>query len=311
MDWRKLKNHPQYWQIFQKRAEIIDKIRQFFKKEGFLEIQTPLLAPALIPESYLEVFETELKDKLGKKKRAYLTPSPELWHKKLLVAGAKKIFEITKSFRNTDLGGSLHVPEFTILEWYRTEADYKKTMDDCQNLIRFLVAPKKTLTYQGKTIRVDELFEKITINEAFQKYGKTTPEKDFEINYVKYVEPNLGWQRPTIIYDFPAKFAPLAKTSPQNPAIKQRFELYLFGKEIADGYTELTNPTQQAKEFKKEQKKRQELKKINHPTDTDFLSALKTGLPPCSGVALGIDRLVMILTNQTDIKKVILFSEIW
>lgn len=294
------------WQIFKKRAQIIDRIRTFFKKENFLEVQTPLLAPALIPESYLEVFETELKNITGKTQKAYLTPSPELWHKKLLAADSGNIFEITKAFRNTDIGGSLHNPEFTILEWYRTGVDYRATMKDCENLIRFLVSPQKTLTYQGKTLKLNQSFERLTVAEAFEKYAQTTLDNDFEINYVKYVEPNLGQKKPTIIYDFPAQFAPLAKTNIDG-LTKQRFELYLFGVEIADAYTELTDAAEQRQQFEKEQAERRKLGRTAHPQDEDFLKALESGLPECSGVALGIDRLVMILTNQKNINDVILF----
>lgn len=271
-----------------------------------MEVQTPLLAPALIPESYLEVFETKLQSKSGKKQRAFLTPSPELWHKKLLAAGSGNIFEITKAFRNTDIGGSLHNPEFTILEWYRTGVDYRATMKDCENLIRFLVAPQKKLTYQGKTIRFDQPFERLTVAEAFKKYVHTNSHDDFEVNYVRGVEPHLGQTKPTIIYDFPAEFAPLAKPNADGKT-KQRFELYLFGVEIADAYSELTDATEQRRQFQKEQLLRQKLGRICHPQDENFLKVLELGLPDCSGVALGIDRLIMILTNQKNIHEVILF----
>jgi lysyl-tRNA synthetase class 2 len=294
------------WQIINKRAEIIDRIREFFKKENFLEVQTPLLSPALIPESYLEVFETDLIDKTGKTQKAYLTPSPELWHKKLLAAGSGNIFEITKGFRNTDIGGSLHNPEFTILEWYRTGVDYRSTMKDCENLIRFLVSSQKTLSYQNKTISLNQPFERLTVTDAFKKYTHTTPDIDFEVNYVKYVEPNLGQTKPTIIYDFPAEFAPLAKPNADGKT-KQRFELYLFGVEIADAYTELTNAVEQRQEFKKEQIARQKLGRTAYPQDENFLKALESGLPDCSGVAMGIDRLIMILTNQKNIQNAMFF----
>lgn len=310
MDWKKLKSNPEFWRIFKKRAEIIEKTRRFFKKGGFLEVQTPSLVPSLIPESYLEIFATELKDKMGRKWPAYLTPSPELWHKKLLVAGATKIFEITKSFRNTDIGGSLHNPEFTLLEWYRTNADHWTTMKDCENLIRFLASSAKKITYQGKTIRLDQPFERITVAEAFRKYAGKTPgsDQDFEVTYVRDIEPQLGQKRPTLIYNYPARFAPLAKTNSQDPGVKERFELYLFGIEIADAYNELTDPVEQRQQFKKEIRQRKKLGKTNHPVDWDFVKALEEGLPSCSGVALGIDRLVMIFTNQTKISQVILFA---
>jgi len=337
VDWRELKTNPDSWQIFRLRAKILDSVRQFFRQEGFLEVQTPVLVPALIPESYLEVFETQLEDKLGQRRLAFLTPSPELWHKKLLAAGAGNIFEITKSFRNTDLGGHFHNPEFTLLEWYRVGADYRATMEDCERLLRFInnkVNKESRLTYQGQTLDLSLPFERISVIEAFKRYAeiddrvlfdpdqlraeakkrgyRISAQDDWEVVYdliyLKEVEPHLGWQRPTIIYDFPAQFAPLAKTSAQDPRVKERFELYLFGVELADAYNELTDPVEQEKQFRKEIGWRKRLGKKDHPADWDFIEALRSGLPPCSGVALGLDRLVMILANKTDINEVLLFS---
>jgi len=333
MDWRKLKNNSQQWQIFRQRAKVIDEIRRFFKSEGFLEIQTPSLAPALLPESYLEVFATQLKDKLGKKWPAFLTPSPELWHKKLLVAGSGDIFEISKSFRNTDLGGHFHNPEFTLLEWYRARGDYQTTMKDCEELIRFLVKEKR-LAYQGRSLRVDLPFARLSVVEAFARYAQIDQKTLFDLErlketlkkrgyqlheqdkwesvynlvYLKEVEPNLGWERPTIIYDYPAQFAPLAKTSQRDSRFKERFELYLFGVELADGYSELNDPTEQKKQFIKEARQRRRQGKVDHPLDWDFVAALEEGLPDCSGVALGIERLLMVLLDKQDISEVLLFT---
>jgi EF-P lysine aminoacylase GenX len=332
--WQDLKTNPNLWKIFKARTKLINKTRSFFDNQGFLEVQTPLLAPYLIPESYLEIFETKLKNKLGKEAKAYLATSPEMWHKKLLAASSGNIYEITKSFRNTDIGGHFHNPEFTLLEWYRVGKDYKDTMKDCQKLIRFLNNNKPFLTYQGKQLNIGKPFMQITIAQAFEKYaqvkqkdlfsldkikvvakknGITVKDKDtweeiYNLLFLQMVEPNLGIEQPTIIFDFPQQFAPLAKPNPQNPKFKKRFEVYLFGIELADAYDELTDPNLQEKEFAKEQKLRQKLNKTPYPADKDFLEALRKGLPDCSGVALGIDRLTMIFTDQTDINNVILFA---
>ncbi|MBU2592444.1 MAG: EF-P lysine aminoacylase EpmA [Patescibacteria group bacterium] len=334
MDWQNLKNNQQDWQIFKLRSELIGRIRAFFEKAGFLEVQTPLLSPALVPESYLEVFQTELKDKLGNSAPAFLTPSPELWHKKLLAAGSGNIFEITKSFRNTDLGGRFHLPEFTLLEWYRTGADYFDTMEDCQELIRSAASGNK-LFYQGKSVNLTPPFERISIIEAFAKYAgiddktlfdkkslvswalknnyRISLEDDWEMVYnlvfLKEIEPKLGFGRPTIIYDFPAEFAPLAKTNPKDSRVKERFELYIAGVELADAYSELTDPIEQKKQFEKEVKLRRKMDKLEHPVDWDFIKALESGLPDCSGVALGVDRLIMLLADKTEIGEVVLFGE--
>lgn len=331
MDWRQLLAKPQDWETIKSRADIVRRIRSFFRRRQFLEIQTPLLAPALIPESYLEIFETTVTNESGRQARAYLTPSPELWHKKLLVAGAARIFEITKSFRNTDGGSPRHNFEFTMLEWYRTGVDYCRTMRDCEQLVRALGG--KRIDYQGARIRLDQSFERLTVAEAFSRWAKVRPEvlndrqelvelakrrgyqaEDadwetvFNLIFVREVEPRLGFGRPTLIYDYPASFAPLARPSARNPLVKERFELYLAGVELADGYSELTDFAVQAAEFEKEQKMRFRQEKISHPADADFLRALEVGLPPCSGVALGLDRLVMVLLDKKSLDEVILFS---
>ena len=326
--WRQLKKNPRLWKTFQQRDWLLRRIRQFFQKEGFLEIQTPTLVPALIPESYLRVFQTTLHDKLDHSWTAYLTPSPELWHKKLLAAGAPDIFEITRSYRNGDMGGHFHNPEFTLIEWYRHHGDYWQTMDDSENLLRF-IWPSQKVTYQGKTLSLAD-FERITVAGAFEKHlhiddrllfdkdklfswarqhgyrlpAKISWEELYNLIYLQDIEPHLGREKPTIIYDFPSQFAPLAKKNPKDPRFRQRFELYLFGVELADAYNELTDPQDQRQEFEKEEKGQ----KQRHKIDWDFIAALKSGLPACSGVALGIDRLLMILANKTNIQDVILFA---
>jgi len=346
MNWKNLKGNPDLWEVLRRREKVVDAVRAFFKKQRFLEVFTPSMVSSLIPESYLEVFETELKDKEGNSKKMFLTPSPEIWHKKLITAGSGNIFEITKSFRNTDCGGRFHHPEFTILEWYRTNCDYRQVMEDCENLIRYLLtalqrivhinkySKKLILKCQGKSIDISRPFARMTVAEAFEKYTgvkkdelfdlekirKKIRDKGYEISdkddwetiftllYVGEIEPNLGWERPTIIYDYPSQFSPLSKTSEKDERIKERFELYIGGVEIADGCTELTDAAEQKKEFSKEIKKRKILGKSKFPVDWDFVSALKSGLPPCAGVALGIDRLLMVLLGKEDIREVIMES---
>lgn len=338
-DWKQLKKNPDLIAYFSKRAEIINKTRSFFGKEGFLEVQTPILAPYLIPESYLEVFETEIKNIKNKKQRAFLTTSPEMWLKKILVAGIGNCFEITKSFRNTDTGGSLHSPEFTILEWYRMGNGLDKTMADCENLIRSLNGGKRDLSYRGGTVDISRPFKKISVMDAFEnwagidrknffetkallagalkkgykKNGKDSWEEIYNWLYVSQVEPKLGIGSPAFIYDFPAQFAPLAKTKKDDPRLKERFELYLFGIELADAYNELNDWREQKNQFEKEKKLRKKNGAINYPADDDFIEALKSGLPDCSGVALGMDRLIMILLGADSIHQVMLFSgkDLW
>ncbi len=325
VSWRQLQQDPRRWQVVKKRQQLLKKIRQFFVKKGFLEVETPLLAPALLPESYLHIFVSRLENHRGQRQTVYLTPSPELWHKKLLVAGAEKIFEISHRFRNRDLGGHFHNPEFSLLEWYHRQSNYRQTMKDCRDLLRSLWP--HGVRYQGHFLSLKH-FETIRLSLAFARYAKIQPEtlldeaklrhwaqrhgyhphqswaNLYNQIYLQEVEPHLGQKAATIVYDFPAAFAPLARKDPKDPRFRQRFELYLFGIELADGYSELTDPDEQAVNF------HQELKRLNrrHRLDQDFLAALRAGLPPSSGVALGIDRLLMIFADQTDINDVILFS---
>jgi len=338
-NWQQLKNNPGLMTFFRKRAEIMRKIKTFFNKEGFLEVQTPLLAPYLIPESYLEVFETKIKTKTGKQRRAFLTTSPEMWLKKLLVSGIGNCFEITKSFRNTDLHSPLHSPEFTILEWYRLTNGLEKTMADCENLIRYLNYYRPKLSYQGKTLDISRPFTRLSVTAAFKKWvgiskrdffrkgallsvakkrgyqgnNQDSWEEIYNWLYVSEVEPHLGVDSPTFIYNFPKQFAPLAKTKKSDSRLKERFELYLFGIELADAYNELNDWIEQKKQFAKEIKIRQKIGAVSFPADNDFIEALKCGLPDCSGVALGVDRLLMILLNAANIHQVILFSgeDLW
>lgn len=332
MDWRSLRADSQGWQIFRQRAEIINRVRHFFLERNFLEVSTPVLVPSLLPESYLEVIKTQVSDEVGRTNSAFLTPSPELWHKKLLVAGSGPIFEITKSFRDGDVGSPRHNLEFTLLEWYQPEADYQVTMTQTEELVA-KAAGQAELEYRGRLISLDPPFSRLTMVEAFARWLKISEadlfdrrklidwarehgyqvsadddwETVFNLLYVGEVEPQLGLDKPVFLTNYPAAFAPLAKSC-SDPRFKQRFELYLGGVEIADGYSELTDPVEQARQFDQEVKSRKKLGLKDYPVDNEFLAALEVGLPACSGVALGLDRLVMLLLNKTSLDEVTFFT---
>lgn len=342
--WQKLKKNPKLWRKFFIREKIIQSIREFFLREKFHEVETPLLLPAVVPESYLEVFETHLLDRQRKKKRMFLATSPEASLKKILVAGIGNCFEITKSFRNTETGSTLHNPEFTILEWYRVGANYKDVMRDCQHLIGFILKSlklPKLLIYQGKSVDLSSPWERISVPQALKKYAdidfdnitekssKMFPsekialiakEKGYHVEknnsweeifnqiFLNEVEPHLGTHgKPTIIYDYPRPMAALAKIKSSNPRLAERFEFYIAGLELGDCYSELTDYKEQKKRFEEEQKIRQIKGKTSVYPDVDFLEALKAGLPKCSGIAVGIDRLIMLFTDSTSIDEVLLF----
>jgi len=348
--WKRLKNDPKLWQSFFLREKIIKAIRDFFYQENFHEVETPLLTPRLIPESYLNVFKTYLSDRAGNKTRMFLTTSPEASIKKLLVAGIGDCFEITKSFRNRETGSATHHPEFTILEWYRVNANYKDIMKDCEELMLYILKrikeAQRTLTYQNIKIDLSPPWEKISMFEALEKYAgidfnqitqnirgndnsemfpldkiaKVARKKGYEVAknnsweeifnqiFLNEIEPHLGTDgKPTIIYDYPKPLAALAKTKKDDPRLVERFEFYIAGLESGDGCSELTDYYEQKKRFKSELSLMKDKNKTEVFPDEDFLEALKIGLPNCAGVAVGIDRLVMLFADASSIEDILLF----
>ena len=305
-----------------------EKIRNFFTKEGFLEIQTPILNKIPGMEPHLTPFETSFTNDT----KLYLNTSPELQMKKLLANGFEKIFNITKVFRNGEIGGPLHNPEFTMLEWYRKNASYEDIMKDCENLIISL-CPSKTISYQNNNINIEKPWERISINELFIKYCDINllENKDFEsfkataiskkldINachnwddiffkiFLNHIEKHLGFNKATIVYDYPSSQAALAQKKKSEPFFAERFELYIAGVELANAFSELIDANEQRERLIEEQKLRKCLNKTVFDIDEEFLASLESIIEPCSGIALGIDRLLMILLNKSDIKDVILF----
>lgn len=309
-----LKNYKIYLQV----EEAVD---EFFKKNNYLKVDLPVMSPALIPESYLEVFETQFKY-LDKKEKLYLTPSPELFLKRLLAYGISDCYYLGKSFRNSDLPSPLHSFEFTMLEFYKTGTDYMGIADVVLNMLSYInkkLNIENKIEYQGKTISFEK-WEKITVAEAFEKYSDISEEELFDQKlfikkakaknyrvegfnykdlwsqiYSQEVEPNLGKNGyPTLIYDYPKEFAALAKLN-KDGKTTQRFELYIYGIELGDCYTELTDWREQETRFNKETG-------INHPIDKGYIEALKYGLPDCSGIAIGLERLGIIFADLASIK---------
>lgn len=326
--WQKLRTHPELWQRYFVRENAIKAIRAFFEKERFHEVETPLLIARPPAESYLDVFETTLLDRHRKPKKAYLSTSPEVPLKKLIVAGIGNCYSLTKSFRNMETDSRLHNPEFTILEWYRVGATYINIMKDCEKLFRAILGD--SIIYQGKLIDVAPPWERITVVEAFEKYARvnfedffnsapaiaikkgytvekgTTWEQLYNQIFLNEVEPHLGRGKPTILCDFPSAMAALCKKRP-DLRFAERFELYIEGLELGDCYGELTDANEQELRFAAELVEIKRLGKTSYEYDQDFIEALKVGLPECSGIALGIDRLVMLLADVTDIADIMFF----
>src|SRR5262245_47166279 len=237
--WRRVKDGRQSVERLLARERIVDGIRRFFKSRGFVEVETPLLVRSPGMEPHLEVFETELITAGGRRSRAFLTTSPEYGMKKLLAAGLPRIFQVCKAFRNREEISRGHNPEFTILEWYRAGADYTALMDDCEELLDELGSPGR--------------IERLSVEEAFRRYAgmslddlaadaETTWEQAFHLVLLNQIEPHL---RRTILYDYPIQLAALARPKPTDPRYAERFELYVGGLELANAFSELTDPAEQ------------------------------------------------------------------
>jgi len=295
----------QLQKLLKNRQNLNRAIRDFFASNGYLEADSPLLAPSVIPESYLEVFETSLRaPNLRDAKPAYLLASPEAFLKRLIVQDSGSIYYLGKAFRNGEPFGSKHNHEFTILEWYRIGYDYHQLMKEIEQMITYITINSHS------TVRLNfsKPWEYLTIKEAGSRFApghKITPE-NFENLYVKYLEPNLGTRGvPTFIYDFPAWQSPLAKSA---NGLAERFELYINGVELINGWTELTDSKIQEKNLVTQNEERLKIGKQKLPLDFGFIQSLKQGMPECAGAAMGVDRLLMVLFGYSSIQEVIPFS---
>jgi lysyl-tRNA synthetase class 2 len=286
------------------RAGLIQNIRLFFIEHGFLEVETPLRIPSPAPEEHIEAFPSG---------GWFLQTSPELCMKRLLAAGFPLIFQISKCFRAGERG-NLHLPEFTMLEWYVVKFDYLQLMSQCEKMI-FSVANNMDIvghcSFRNKKINLTPPWERITVREVFEKYAPVTLEEalvadKFDETLVDYIEPRLGIGRPTFLYDYPAKLASMAKLKKGDPSIGERFELYIGGMEIANGFSELNDAEEQRRRFEQALQLRAQKNWTQYSMPDKFLNSLRS-LPPSAGIALGIDRLAMIFANVFQIDDIVYF----
>lgn len=334
--WQKLKNNPALFEKYFVREKVIKAVRSFFDEKKFHEVETPLLIAHPPAESYLEIFETTLLDRSRKPQKAYLSTSPEVPLKKLLVAGIGNCYSLTKSFRNMETNSYLHSPEFTILEWYRVGVEYSVIMQDCEKLIVHIantLGIKENFSFQGKSIDIFSSWERLTMKEAFKKWAnvefdhfldeeeakKIAINKGYTVSdsntweelynqiFLNEVEPHLGQGKPTILYEFPGSMGALAKKKADDPRYAERFEFYIAGLELGDCYHELTDATEQEARFEKELAEIKRLGKTIYEYDTDFIDALRVGLPQCSGIAVGLDRLIMLFADVAKIQDTLFF----
>ncbi|MBI1922436.1 MAG: EF-P lysine aminoacylase GenX [Geobacter sp.] len=287
------------------RAHIISEIRSFFSEGGYLEVETPLRIPAPAPESHIDAIPSL---------DWYLQTSPEICMKRMLAAGYERLFQISHCWREGERG-TLHVPEFTMLEWYRSDSDYLDLMNECESLLRS-VAEATGLGYKigrkGVTVDLEGEWERLTVRDAFVRYGGMSMEKALERDIfdevmVERIEPYLGFDRPTFIHDYPAERSALARLKADDPSVAERFELYIAGIELANAFSELTDPKEQRRRFLDEREYRQDSGKRVYPLPESFLEELAQ-LPPSAGIALGVDRLVMLFTGAETIDQVVAFT---
>jgi elongation factor P--(R)-beta-lysine ligase len=300
-----------------RRAELLSAARNFLQSRGYLEVETPLLSFDVGVDLHLEPFQVPVGGygNEGAPRTAYLQTSPEFGMKRLLSAGVGDCFQITRSFRRGEVG-TLHSPEFTIVEWYRVGGSYRDLMIEVGEFVSDVVgwAKAETISYADAFQRAVGIDPHIA---ATSELKRLAAERDFHpadrdelLNFLlaDAVEPQLGVDRPTLVYDYPATQAALAKITTDDPPVAQRFELYYRGIELANGYQELTD----ADELRRRNRRQNELRRakglIELPAESKLLAAMDAGLPECAGVALGFDRLVMLALGCNSIDEVMAFA---
>ena len=287
------------------RARVIQALRRFFIDREYLEVETPHLIPAPAPETHIDAIPAG---------DGFLHTSPELCMKRLLAAGYTRLFQICRCFRQGERG-SRHLPEFTLLEWYRTGVDYLALMAECEELIRFVsgeLGRGARIRYQGEEILLEGPWERLTVRDAFARFASVSMEEAlrnglFDEVMVTRIEPHLGTPRPTFLYDYPSELAALARARKDDPSVAERFELYMARLEIANAFSELIDPEEQSARFERERAERGRMGRTVYPLPQKFLDDLHH-MPACAGIALGVDRLVMLFADETDIGKVVTFT---
>ena len=358
-NWKRLRTDLEFRRRMQVRSDIIFGVRRFFRDRGFLEAETPIVVAHPGMEPHLDPFETAVTEAGGAVHPAFLITSPEYSLKKLLAGGVERVFDITKTFRNSEPWGSQaggdggrHNPEFTMIEWYRAGADYTALMKDTEEMVAAAAADlfggRLQVTWQGRQIDFKPPWPRLSVAEAFERYagidllrGLDDPEwfaatarsKGIDVNpsdsfddiffkiFIRDIELNIGLSevpavggetaslpshRPVILYDYPASMAALARLKPTDHRLAERFEVYCCGLELANAFSELNDATEQRRRLVQEQAQRQALGKPAFALDEQFLEAVGM-MPDAAGIAFGLDRLVMLLTDSRDIRDVLFF----
>ncbi len=310
--------------FLRRRARLAQATRAFFDARGYAEVETPYAVSTPGEEVHLAAFRTERHGPRGGRETLWLHTSPELAMKRLLVAGAGNIFQLARVWRNGE-GSDLHAPEFTLLEWYRPGAPMSSLMDETEAYLRAVLPP----FVECRGVRTSlARFERLSVAEAFARHAgadllgsandaaglaaqagaRLRAEESWEDLFFRLllerVEPHLGRDHPTFLTHWPAAQAALARRDPADPRAALRFELYLCGMELANAFEELTDAAEQRARFVADRARRHAAGGPDWPLDGDFLAALSHGMPPCSGIALGFDRLAMIASGAARIEQV-------
>jgi lysyl-tRNA synthetase class 2 len=316
------------------RTRVAAALRQFFAARDFVEVETTALVPSPGNETHLHAFATGLVTPAGTDNPLYLRTSPEFACKKLLAAGERRIVEFARSFRNRERG-ALHHPEFTLVEWYRAHEPYEVLMEDCAAILALAAEAAGAVRFSFRDRSIDPLAapERLSVADAFARNagidlmavlppaeparfaaaahaaGVRTAADDtwgdiFSRVLAERIEPRLGLERATILYDYPVVQSPLARPKASDPRLAERFELYACGVELANGFGELTDAAEQRRRLEQQMAEKERIYGERYPIDEDFLAALAV-MPPASGIALGFDRLVMLATGARRIEQVL------
>ncbi|SUC09183.1 protein YjeA [Pasteurella canis] len=301
------------------RAKIIAEIRRFFTDRGLLEVETPILSEFGVTDVHLSTFDTEFNSPFAEQsKKLWLSTSPEYHMKRLLAAGSGPIFQLCHVFRNEE-SGQHHNPEFTMLEWYRPHFDMYRLINEVDDLLQQILdcPPTESLSYQfvfQEYVGLDPLSvdreELIAKAKEYNLLSAAEEDRDTLLQFLfsTIVEPNIGKEHPIAVYHFPATQAALAQISSEDHRVAERFEFYYQGLELANGFHELTDVNEQLRRFEQDNVQRQKIGLPQRAIDKRLLAALQAGVPNCSGVALGVDRLLMIALQAQTIKDVIAFG---
>ena len=291
----------------ERRARVIQLTRAFFIDRGFMEVDTPIRVPSVAPEQFITPVSSE---------EWFLSTSPELHMKRLLACGYDRLFQISRCFRRGEVG-RLHNPEFTMLEWYRKGAGYDQMMADTEQLVLSIarnLTSSETVLYQGSVIHLQVPWPRVSVSEAFKRSAGWDPidspdGERFDIDLMSKVVPGFDLTRPTILTGYPSSMASLARLNASDPRVAERAEVFVAGLELANAYTELNDPREQRRRFEEEAAL---IRRAGGKATLSerFLQAV-SHMPPCGGIALGIDRLVMLFCDAASIEDVLAFPQEW